>query len=126
MSGLHLVHDVLDAQLVDRDREKIGRCDALVLELRDGQPPRVHSILVGGPVRAERIGRWMVLLSRALRALGRVKRPGVSRIPFGAMRALGDTLELDVSREELESEFVERWLADHLIARIPGAGGKRR
>lgn len=126
MSGLLLVHDVLDAQLVDRHQEKIGRCDALLLELRDGQPPRVDAILVGGPARAERIGRWMTMLSRALRGVGRVRRSGVSRISFDAMRVLGDTLELDVGRGELESEHVERWLDDHFVCRIPGAQGERK
>ena len=57
--GLRLVHDLLDAQLLDRAEERIGRIDDLVLELRDGRPPRVAAILIGGPVREARVGRWM-------------------------------------------------------------------
>jgi hypothetical protein len=126
MSGLHLVHDVLDVQLIDRNRRKIGRVDALTLELREGRPPRVAEILVGGPVRAERIGRWMVWLSRVARALVRIRRPGVDRIPFRKMRCLADTLELDVDGRELESAHVEAWLADHVICPIPGARRDKR
>jgi hypothetical protein len=126
MSGLRLVHDVLDSQLIDRHKHKIGRVDALTLELRDGRPPRVATILVGGPVRARRVGRWAVWLSRALRRVGGIRRPGIDHIPFRTMRCLGDTIELDVDCHDLESQHVEDWLADHLICRIPGSQGKEK
>jgi hypothetical protein len=126
MHGLHLTHDVLDAQLVDRNKERIGRVDALALELRPGRPPRVATILIGGPVRAERIGRWARWLSRALRALGRVRSPGVSRIPFSAVRCIGHTIEVDVDGRDLESGHAERWLAEHVVCRIPGSGGQEK
>jgi hypothetical protein len=123
MSGLQLVHDVLDAQLVDRHRRKIGRVDSLVLTLEDGRPPRVAAILVGGPVRARRIGHWAVALERALRAIGRVRRAGVSVIPFEAVRCIGDTIQVDVDGDALEAGHLEAWLAEQVICRIPGAGG---
>jgi hypothetical protein len=122
--GLDLRHDVLDAQLTDRNGESIGRCDTLILELRDHRPPRVATILIGGQVRDERIGRWMAALSGLLH-LGRDRTHGVSRIPFAAVQSLGDTIRLDVQRDELPSEHVERWLADHIVCHIPGARGKQ-
>jgi hypothetical protein len=124
MHGIHLTHEVLDAQLIDRNKEKIGRVDALELELRPDQPLRVATIVIGGPARAERIGRVMVWISRALRALARVRSSGVSRIPFSAVRCIGDTIALDVDGCELESGHVERWLADHIVCRIPGSREK--
>lgn len=122
--GLDLRHDVQDAQLVDRNSENIGRCDALMLELRDGKPPRVATILIGGQARNERIGRWMTGLARLFRG-GGDGSDGVSRVPFSAMRTVGDTIQLDVRRDELPSEHVERWLSEHFICRIPGAQGKK-
>jgi hypothetical protein len=126
VSGLRLVHDVLDAQLLDRHERKIGRVDALTLELRDGRPPRVARILTGGPVRAERVGRWMVWISHVKRTLFHIRRPGVDRIPFQKMRRLADTIQLDVDGRELESGHIEGWLADHIICRIPGARKDKR
>jgi hypothetical protein len=123
MHGLRLVHDVLDAQLLDRRKERIGRVDDLALEPRPGRPPRVAAILTGGPVRAKRIGRFAVWLNHLLRAIGRVRSPGVSRIPFSAVRRVGDTIELDVDGDALESGHVERWLAEHIVRHISGAEG---
>jgi hypothetical protein len=122
MSGLRLVHDVLDCQLVDRRKRKIGRVDSIVLALEAGRAPRVAAILIGGPVRAERIGRWTEWLARGLRALRRVRRPGVSAIPFAAVRRIADTIELDVDGDELESGHLEAWLAERIVRRIPGSG----
>jgi hypothetical protein len=125
MAGLALGHDVLDAQLIDRQKRKIGRVDSLVLVLRDDGPPRVATILVGGPVRAQRVGRWMAVVSRALRAIGRVRHEGVTRIPFDAVRCIGDTIQVDVDGEALETKYVEDWLAAHVIRHIPGSGSER-
>jgi sporulation protein YlmC with PRC-barrel domain len=122
MSGLQLVHDVLDAQLVDRHNRKIGRVDSLVLALEEGRPPRVATILIGGPERARRIGRWAVALGRMLRAVGRVRSPGVSAIPFDAVRCIGDTIKVDVDGDDLDAGHLEAWLAEHFVRHIPGSG----
>jgi sporulation protein YlmC with PRC-barrel domain len=126
MGAVNLAHDVLDAQLVDHLQEKIGRVDALLLELEDGRPPRVATIVIGGEVRARRVGRWFVALRRALRALFGQRTEHVSRIPFAKVRRIGDTIELDVDEKSLESEHLERWLKEHVICRIPGAGGDHK
>ena len=126
MGAVHLAHDVLDAQLVDRAQEKIGRVDGLLLELEDGRPPRVATIVIGGAARAERIGRWFVALRRAWRAMFGQREEHVSRIPFDKVRRIGDTIELDVEERSLESEHLERWLKEHVVCRIPGAGGERK
>ncbi|MFL5608767.1 MAG: hypothetical protein ACJ8AD_20090 [Gemmatimonadaceae bacterium] len=126
MTGLHLVHDVLDTQLVDREKRKVGRVDALMLELERGRPPRVSAICIGGPERARRIGRWALRLSGALRSLARIERGGVSRVPFAAVRCISDTIEIDVDGRALESGRLEATLNRHVIGRIPGAAGQKQ
>jgi hypothetical protein len=125
MSGLHLVHDVLDAQLVDRRQLKVGRVDALILELETGRPPRVAAICIGGRERAHRIGRWMVWLSGVVRAIARLQLRGASRIPFSAVRCISDTIEVAADARELEAGHLEAWLGEHVIGRIPGARRKK-
>jgi sporulation protein YlmC with PRC-barrel domain len=126
VGAVHLAHDVLDAQLVDRVQEKIGRVDELLLELEAGQPPRVATIVIGGAARAERVGRWFVALRRAWRATFGHREEHVSRIPFDKVRRIGDTIALDVEEQSLDSEHLERWLKVHVVGRIPGAGGDRK
>jgi len=120
VSGIHLVHEVLDSQLVDRRQRKIGRVDELLLAVDDDGPLRVAHILVGGPVRAARIGGWMRVLGRALRGLGGVRRSGVSRISFDDVRRVADCIEVDLDGESLESGHLETWLKEHVVRRIPG------
>ncbi|MEO5815123.1 MAG: hypothetical protein ABIT20_07575 [Gemmatimonadaceae bacterium] len=99
---------------------KIGRVDGLVLELEDGRPLRVATILVGGPVRDARIGAPVLWLTQLLRRMVGLTSDGISRIPFSAVREISHVIEVDVDDASLESEEVERWLCDHVIRRIPG------
>ncbi|PYP79177.1 MAG: hypothetical protein DMD35_09090 [Gemmatimonadetes bacterium] len=126
MGAVHLAHDVLDAQLVDQAQEKIGRVDVLLLELEEGHPPRVATIVIGGSARAERVGGWFVALRRGLRVLLGRREEHVSRIQFDKVRRIGDTIELDVDEKSLESEHLERWLKEHFVCRIPGARGDQK
>jgi hypothetical protein len=125
MKGICLVHDVLDAQLVDRTQQKMGRADGLLIELRDGEPPRVAALLVGGSVLAERVGRWMVALSDGIRRLLRIE-PAITRVPFERVRVIGSCVELDLDAGSTSALRSERWLDEHVICRIPGGSGPER
>jgi len=123
--AVRLAYEVLDAQLIDEQENKCGRADEVVLEVRDGEPPRVAAILVGGPARAERVGRWQVWLGRVLRRIGRVSEGGVSRIPFDKVQMIAEAVQVEVKAEELEAMRTELWLRKHVICRIPGADAKQ-
>lgn len=125
MNGICLVHDVLDAQLVDRGQQKMGRVDGVVLEIRDGEPPRVAELLIGGSVLAERSGGWMVALARAGSRLLRIE-PAVTRVPFEKVRVIGSCIELDLDARSTNALRTERWLDDHVVCRIPGGAGPER
>lgn len=125
--GVQLVHDVLDACLTDRTGCKVGRVDALTLTLTDDGKLRVSTILIGGQVRAGRVGKWMLGLRGAISAMMHDDRDfGVSRVPFSAVRGIGDTIDLAVDGSELPSGHLERWLGDHIIDRIPGSKGEKK
>jgi len=125
MKGVRLVHDVLDAQLVDRKQEKMGRVGEVVLELRDGEPPRVAQLLIGGSVLAERIGGWMVAITRGVSRLLKIE-DGVTRVPFEKVRVVGSCVEVDLDAESTNALRTEHWLDDHVVCRIPGGAGPER
>ena len=125
MASLDLARDVVDGQLVARYGVKIGRVDGLTLELRDGEPPRVADVLIGAPIIADRVGGWMVGLLRLLEAIG-VTRRRVTRIPFRAVRVIGEVLEVDIDAETTPALRTERLVKERLIGRIPGARGSAK
>jgi hypothetical protein len=121
-AGLHL----LDRQLVDRDGRLAGNIDDLELELPDdGGVPIVVAIVSGPGALAERNGGR---LGNAWSALYRRMRPGgdpgadLDHIPFSKVKRVSSQVDLDVQVEDLESFASERWVRDHVIAKIPGAG----
>lgn len=122
MSSLDLVHDVLDMQLVDRVGEKMGRVDGVTLELREGEPPRVAELLVGGTVLADRIGGWMVALAQIFEHVTGAK-PVVTRIPFAVVQEISSTITVDAQAGATSALRTERWL-DRIICRIPGSSDK--
>src|SRR3954452_22165173 len=79
---LHLVRDVLDTQVLDREKRPMGKVDGIGLELRDGAPPRVAYFEIDGVTAWRRLrdghGRWAAT-RRALRPLGGGQRGAVTR-----------------------------------------------
>ena len=124
---LHLIRDVLDKLLVDRDKVPLGRIDGIVL-LVSGEhaQPRVIQIECGIATLLRRLSnRFAKLVQRVSRRLGLHWRRSV-RINWSTIDQIGRTeLTLDVCAEESRLLAREHWLRDHIIRRIPGNGMKK-
>lgn len=117
---LELARDILDLQVVDCEEIKMGRVDGLVLELREGKPPRVDHLEMGSSVLARRlhprIERWVDALRRRLG----VQKTGRYRVPWSAVREITSYhLKLDVKALDTPMFAWELWLRDHVIEHIP-------
>ncbi len=55
MDKVHLIRDVLDNQLRDREECPMGKVDGIVLVLREGKPPRLAYLEVGTSTLAHRL-----------------------------------------------------------------------
>jgi hypothetical protein len=123
---MDLVRDVLDKQIRDADDCPAGKVDGIVAELRDREPPRVMYLEVSGIARARRmsprLGRWAAALA------GRWSPEGGEplRIAVSRVHDVGTTVHADIDAERSPAYAWERWLRDHVIGRIPGAGPRRR
>jgi hypothetical protein len=119
---MDLVRQVLDSQVVDRRGEKIGKVDGIVLEMRADGPPRVAFLEIGSVALARRfsplLGRWMQALAQHL-GLGDGEPLRVS--PAKVLEYDVD-IKVDTSVRETSARDWERWVATHVVDRIPGSG----
>lgn len=119
---INLVADVLDEQIKDSKGRQAGRVDGIVLELRDGKPPRVTHVEVGPTTLlsrfSRRLARWY---SRHDRKIG--KDRGVAfRVPWTRLTRDGPGYVMDIDAESTPIFALEDWLRQHIVDHIPGAG----
>jgi hypothetical protein len=116
-----LVCDVLDQAVFDRDGQPMGRVDGNVLELRDGAPPRVASIVIGPTALGQRlhplIGRWVAAIEEACG----LERERPVEIGASGMRIADDGVRVAAAIGETGAAIVEQRLRAWL-RRLPGAG----
>ena len=108
---LHL----LDRQLIDDAGEPVGIVDDLDLDgvavgddIARGTPaPRVSGILTG-----------QVLATRIFG--GQPLRARMQPLPWRLVAKLGTVVQLRPTDQPIDGLWLEHWLRDHLIGRIPG------
>ncbi len=107
---LHL----LDRQLFDVDEAPVGIVDDLDLDIPMGvevaasaPAPLVTGILTG-----------QVLATRIFG--GRPPRAKLRAIPWRLITKIGTVVQLSSEAKDFDSLWLEHWLRDHIIRRIPG------
>lgn len=122
MAELHVIRDVLDDQVIDHEKRKIGKVDGVIMILRKDSPPRLAYIEMGMSTLAHRLhprlGRWVEALGRKWGVLH--GKP--FRIPWSKVRPLDIDVMVDLNADETPLLGWEKWLDKHIIERIPGAG----
>ncbi|MBT2530931.1 hypothetical protein J7E83_02090 [Arthrobacter sp. ISL-48] len=108
---LHL----MDRQALDNDGVPVTTVDdlelsgpALETEIPEGTPAPILTALLTGPVLGTRIFG------------GRPPSSRLIRIPWKDVADVGVVIKLGVSGDSLDAGWVERWIRDKIIARIPG------
>lgn len=120
---MRLVHDLLDKLVLDRRHAPVGRVDGVMLALRDGEPPRVTDVVLGGETLAARLhpraGRLAAWLHRRVRG----GPPTPTRLPATSLSRDGIAWRADgVDGRDLPALAWELWLRTHVVARLPGGG----
>ena len=118
---MQLGEHVLDQQVVDRSDQHMGKVDGIVLELRQGKPPRVARLVIGGGNAARRVhrrfGEWLV---RWRRSWGPADDDPLE-VPWSKVLKIGIDVKVDLDASTTSAWAWERWVRDHIIGRIPGA-----
>jgi hypothetical protein len=117
---LHL--QMLDRQIVDGDGRLAGKVDDLELEVAPSGAVYVSAVLTGpialGARFGGRTGRWLTLLAQRLG--GNAGRPP-TRVPMSHVTEIGSAITVDGSAADLGLAEGERWFADRIVGRLPGA-----
>ncbi|PWW53166.1 PRC-barrel domain-containing protein [Actinokineospora spheciospongiae] len=123
---LRLDFHLLDRQILDRRGHPVGKVDDVELDTTAGAPT-VVALLVGQVALGRRfggaLGRWLTAVGRRLHT---ERDPRPMRIPIEHVREVGSAITLGIDLAVLDEPPLERWLRDHLIARIPGARDARQ
>jgi len=116
-----LVRDLLDKPLVDREGEPIGRIDGIVMAYEDDAAPRITHFELGAQTLARRLPSPFrrALASLARRLSSRDGQP--YRIEVSRIIQLGREIKIDIDGSRSPARETERWVRDHIIARIPGS-----
>ncbi len=119
---MKLVRDVLDKELLDREKEPMGRVDGLVMHAGKSSQPRITHIEICGTTPWERVHPVIARLAMRLARLWGPKRREQVRIPWSRVETVGRDIKLDVEAKETGAIDWEIWLARHVVERIPGSG----
>jgi hypothetical protein len=118
---MELVGDCLDKLVVDRHGKKAGRVDGIVLELVEGQPPKVAFIELGPAVMARRFPRWLSAPVRWIVRKTFGEERATARIPAERVKLQRNEVVVDIDANETPGGVSEQWVRTRIITRIPGA-----
>ena len=114
---MNLIRDVLDKQVLDSNRKKLGKVDGLVLVFGKG-PPRVAFIEMGPVVLGRRLGsRFGRLIARLCSRLGGKEAGEPFRIPWKKVKDVGLDVEVDLAIEDTPLDNWQEWLREKLLRR---------
>ena len=119
---MHVVREVLDKELLDREDKPMGRVDGLILHVGKESQPRITHIVVGGPTLWDRVHPALGRLSRRLNGWWGPKNPDAVRIPWARVRIVGRDIKLAIKATDSGAVEWELWIAQHIIQHIPGSG----
>jgi hypothetical protein len=118
---MRLVHDCLDAQLIDRAGVRFGRVDRIVVVIDGDRPPSATVVEIGAVAIAARahprVGAW---LARWFARRGSVLATPFT-IPCPALRRDGNDFRVELDATTTPAWTGERWARDRIVARIPGS-----
>jgi hypothetical protein len=119
---MHIVREVLDKQIVDRDEKKMGRVDGILIRVRDGAPPVVESLELGWVTIAARIHPAIAALVAAAHRRFSVRRRARYHVPWTRVRDVNaHRVQVDVAVDETPAADWEHWLRKHVVEKLPGS-----
>lgn len=115
-----VIREILDKQLLDRDDNRMGRIDGVVLEVLEDGPPRVDHFELGFIVLARRLHPKLESWFASLRRWS-VRRSARQIVPWSAVTEVTQHhVKLNVEVDETPAFDWERWLRKNVVEKLPG------
>jgi sporulation protein YlmC with PRC-barrel domain len=112
---------LLDQQVIDRNGEPMGKLDGITIQLRQGKPPKVLHLVLGGGTAARRLhpgfADWLLRWRRRWGPQHDVP----FEVPWSKVLKVGIDVKVDLDAERTPALAWEHWVRDRIIGRIPGA-----
>ena len=113
---MDLVRDLLDKKVVDRNGREMGRVDRIVLDVREGAPPRVAAFEIGPSALAARLGarlgRWAAAIEHGFQLREVLLRPIVDQqVEFSVRLRISET----EGQEEAVALAIRQRVRAHMI-----------
>jgi hypothetical protein len=122
---MHLIRDILDKQLVDRNEDRLGRVDSILVELRNAAPPRVTEFELGFVPLARRLSVRLERLATALHKRFAVRRSARYGIPWSLVTDVTiHHIQVDVIAEDTVAYDWEHWLRRNFAERLGGGSSE--
>lgn len=118
---IRLIAEVLDKQVVDANGDSAGRVDGMILEVRDGAPPRVVAIEVSPITLLARFNRRLANWYAKRDARLGPGRGTPYRIPWKDVQRSKLSVEISAAVDDTPINAFEDWLRAKIIDRIPGS-----
>src|SRR5689334_9448603 len=117
---MHIVGDLLDTQVVDRNGREIGRVDSVILEYRDDGSARISAIEIGFISFARRLHPFIGRCARAIETILGVEGERPVRIPWSKVISFENDIKVDLTATETPVSALEQ-RARKIVSSIPGA-----
>ena len=122
---MNLFRDILDKQILDRNKMKCGKADGLVMTVRPQARPQISYIEVGSVTLARRLGpRPARLVARVARVFRGKQRQVPFRIEWNKVRDIGIDIEVDIDGSITPYGRMREWLVEHVLKYLPKGKGK--
>jgi sporulation protein YlmC with PRC-barrel domain len=118
---IRLVAEVLDKQVVDANGDNAGRVDGMILEVRDGAPPRLVAIEISPITLLARFSRRLAAWYAKRDARLGPGRGTPYRVPWESVQRSKLSVTLDRSADDTPIIAMEDWLRVTIIERLPGS-----
>jgi sporulation protein YlmC with PRC-barrel domain len=119
---IDIEYELMDQGILDRDGDRCGRVDDVVVEEGFDRPPRVVALLSSGGAKSRRLGRLAHRLSRWLHRLAGMQPPiEPTCIPWEQVSRVDRDVLLNASADELGLNRLNEAVTRKWIRRLPGA-----